>query len=272
MGGELGGTQALFVWAHREAAWILDHLGEDGADALARKADRAAESMNTRLWNPHAGAYADCRLGDAFSHRTSVQVNVLATLAGVADAARGEALYRRSLASEDFLGLDTPYFTCYVLEAMSKLGHDERALRLVRDYFGSMVRKGATSFWEVHKPRRDDDIVRGVACRSKSHAWGAGVTGWLTARVLGVRPIEPGYRTALVTPNRMGLDFVRGAVPTPAGTIAVDWPTGQSEMTVVLPQGVTAYAGPASRAIDLGSLRKLTGPGRFVVPMPSSEP
>lgn len=267
MGGELGGTQALYVWALREAAWILDELGAPGSADLRKRADRAAEALNARLWDAKAGLYADCRDGDTLSRSTSVQVNVLAVLSGAADEKKAAGIYERLLRPKDFAGCSTPYFTCYVLLALSRMAHDERALDLARSYYGDMVRRGATTFWEGHNPKGNDDIVKGVRWRSKSHAWGAGVTYWLTSRVLGVRPLEPGYRTLLVAPNLLDLSYVRGEVPTPYGTVGVDWPSAGKPMKVRLPAGVTAYAGPAARASDPKALTRLVGPGEFRVPM-----
>jgi len=70
--------------------------------------------------------------------------------------------------------------------------------------------------------------------------------------VLGVEPTEPGYRVCSVTPQQCGLEWVRGAVPTPSGSIEVEW--RKSEGQVTLPAGVTAR---------LRDGRLLRGPGQF---------
>ena len=60
----------------------------------------------------------------------------------------------------------------YVMEAMVKLGMMEEALAFMKDYWGSMVEKGADTFWEIYVP--DDaattcygDHVMNSFC----HAW-----------------------------------------------------------------------------------------------------
>lgn len=257
VGGEMGHTQGLFVWAHREAAWILDTIGEPGGDAYGVAADEAAAALNARMWDADAGLYVDARDGDELSTRHGLQVNMLAILSGAADEERRRSIYERMLAPDEFMGSKTPYYTCYSLAALSAAGHPERALKLVREYFGGMVGKGATSCWEMYLPGTDNDIVRGVACRSKSHAWGAGAAYWLTANVLGVRPLEPGYAKVSIRPELFDLDYVYGVVPTPHGPIAVDWPARDKPITVKLPAGVTAVVGPERTEI--------AGPGAFEI-------
>jgi alpha-L-rhamnosidase len=41
--------------------------------------------------------------------------------------------------------------------------------------------------------------------------------------VLGVRPVEPGYRTWLIEPQPGDLTWAEGKVPTPYGPIVVRW-------------------------------------------------
>jgi hypothetical protein len=73
--------------------------------------------------------------------------------------------------------------------------------------------------------------------------------------VLGIEPIEPGYRTCSVEPQRCGLEWVRGAVPTPAGVIEVVWRGASGKL--ILPSGITAR---------LASGRVVTGLGSFLSP------
>jgi alpha-L-rhamnosidase len=41
--------------------------------------------------------------------------------------------------------------------------------------------------------------------------------------VLGIELTEAGYRVCRVAPQRRALDWIRGAVPTPRGAIAIEW-------------------------------------------------
>jgi alpha-L-rhamnosidase len=60
----------------------------------------------------------------------------------------------------------------------------------------------------------------------------------LARGVLGIDAVEPGYSVCIVSPQRCGLDWVRGAVPTNWGPIEIEWRGTQGE--IALPRDVTA--------------------------------
>jgi alpha-L-rhamnosidase len=57
---------------------------------------------------------------------------------------------------------------------------------------------------------------------SRAHAWSATPTHDLITYVLGVRPLEAGYRRAALRPRFGALDRRGGRIPTPIGVIDVD--------------------------------------------------
>jgi alpha-L-rhamnosidase len=59
--------------------------------------------------------------------------------------------------------------------------------------------------------------------RTLSHGWSSGPTSALSKYVLGVRPVEPGYKTWLIEPQPADLTWAQGSVPTPYGPIALRW-------------------------------------------------
>ncbi len=46
----------------------------------------------------------------------------------------------------------SPYYNFYVIYAMAASGHRREALNWIREYWGGMVKEGATSFWEGYDP------------------------------------------------------------------------------------------------------------------------
>ena len=70
--------------------------------------------------------------------------------------------------------------------------------------------------------------------------------------VLGIEPVEPGYRVCTVMPQRCALEWVRGAVPTGSGAIEVEWRGEQGSVT--LPPAVSAR---------LADNRVVEGPGSY---------
>ncbi|MGI8549924.1 MAG: alpha-L-rhamnosidase C-terminal domain-containing protein [Dehalococcoidia bacterium] len=72
----------------------------------------------------------------------------------------------------------------------------------------------------------------------RAHAWSATPAYDLTTHVLGVRPLEPGYRRAAMNPLFGVLNKLSGSVPTPYGPIEID--LSRSAGQIVIPDGVEA--------------------------------
>lgn len=89
--------------------------------------------------------------------------------------------------------------------------------RIYRDW-GSMLYKGATSFWETAFGGDDFDLA-GSLC----HGWSALPTYYFGAYALGVFPTEPGFKKFKIKPYPGTLCRASGAVPTPEGVIQVHW-------------------------------------------------
>jgi len=66
----------------------------------------------------------------------------------------------------------TPYTYHYMVEALLKAGLRDDAVKLMSEYWGGMIRKGADTFWEVYIP--DDDYAspyNSHVMNSYCHAW-----------------------------------------------------------------------------------------------------
>ncbi|WP_459189493.1 glycoside hydrolase [Parabacteroides sp. APC149_11_2_Y6] len=65
-----------------------------------------------------------------------------------------------------------PYAYHYVVEALLQCGMQQEARKLVLDYWGSMVERGADTFWEVYDPNNDAQSPYGFfPINSYCHAW-----------------------------------------------------------------------------------------------------
>jgi hypothetical protein len=149
-----------------------------------------------------------------------------------------------------------------MLEALAKAGKYAEAMDIMSKYWGAMLDLGATTFWEdleysqVAKASRIDELVPegaydmhgdgGAYCyvgyrHSYCHGWASGPTSWLSHHVLGVYPVEPGYKTVRIEPHLGNLSWAEGTVATPYGQIKVSHKKGADgkvATTVELPKGV----------------------------------
>ncbi len=137
-------------------------------------------------------------------------------------ASDAERTIRHLLAPGAAVPIDTPFFGFFMLEGLFRHGHDRDALEFMRRYWGAMLERGATTFWEHFSLgyRKTELFGRGA---SACHGWSAAPAQALPAFVLGVEPSEAGFRRILVRPQPGGLSWARGAVPTPHGPVKVDW-------------------------------------------------
>jgi hypothetical protein len=193
-------------------------------------------SINTHLWSPQLGAYI---VSDSVSSGFGQDSNALAILAGVTNnttstsvlstlhslsTPHGPLAFSTSTITAGFHRLISPYASAYHLRAALSVGNVDVALTLLRTLWAPMADpKGKNytgCFWETLSP----DGGPGLGdITSLCHAWGAGPTGDLTSYVLGVRPEMPGYNEWVVEPLTLGLEWARGRVPVPGGTIEVSW-------------------------------------------------
>ena len=130
----------------------------------------------------------------------------------------------------------------YILTARAMAGDYEGCLAAIRDYWGGMLRLGATTFWEDFDvdwmenaapvdelPKEGQTDVHGSYGRycykgyrhSLCHGWASGVTPWLSENVLGIKILAPGCKKIKVEPHLGDLQWAKGTYPTPYGEITV---------------------------------------------------
>ena len=69
-------------------------------------------------------------------------------------------------------GIATPYMYHHVTEALFEAGLKEEAIRLLKSYWGEMLRLGADAFWEAFEPENPDYSPYGnPIVSSYCHAW-----------------------------------------------------------------------------------------------------
>ena len=94
----------------------------------------------------------------------------------------------------------------------------EYAVEKINDVYEEMLQKGATTFWETSDGASAFDNA-GSLC----HAWSSIHVYYYGAFVLGVRPLTAGFKNFEVKPYAGKLNYAKGAVPTPAGEIQIEW-------------------------------------------------
>lgn len=151
------------------------------------------------------------------------------------------------------------FMAYYILKAMAKLQGDQM-LPMIKEYFGGMLSRGATTFWEdfdikwLENSSRIDELPKkgeldlhgdfGAFCyvglrHSFCHGWSGGVTAFIIEHMLGLELLD-GYKRIRVTPHALGVQHLRADLPTPYGTLTIDVTDGKAK--VIAPEGIAVEA------------------------------
>ncbi len=213
------GMQALMVMAFKAGAELCTALGDAETTSMC-----LASVEKLKKYIPDMAG--------------SKQAAALLALAGVIPA---EKANKEVLAQNGVHGMST-FYGYYMLKARALAGDYEGALNNIREYWGSMLDLGATTFWEdfnidwMNNAARIDEPVPpgktdvhaqyGDYCykglrHSYCHGWASGPTSWLTRYVLGVNVVEPGCKRIKIEPHLGDLKWVSGSFPTPGGILNI---------------------------------------------------
>jgi len=189
----------------------------------------------------------------------SKQAAALLSLSGLVIPEKANA----DVLAKDGVHKMSTFYGYYMLKARAQAGDYQGAIDNIREYWGSMLDLGATTFWEdfdidwMKNAGRIDEIVPegkvdvhrsyGRYCykqfrHSFCHGWSSGPTSWLTQYVLGVNVIEPGCKIIKIEPHLGDLQWVKGSFPTPFGVVKIEhkkMADGTVKTTYKVPKGVT---------------------------------
>ena len=228
-------THLVFWRAYADGAWLAEKLGD--AASAARWTARAQElsaAIRTAFKDGKTGLFRR-RLGDR-------------------EPAHGGAWSGMPVAC----GFATPEEALEILRRVPLTGGSKAHLGNIRGAFAygfdekafAMLENGtwlklADPSWEGAQCCTECGFLTRSGWWDESHPDTA-VSGDMTAYLLGVRPVEPGFATFRFEPHVVSrLTFAEGTVPTPHGDIAARWErTGDAvAATLTVPAGTTATFG-----------------------------
>lgn len=253
--GDSGAVTALWVRALREFAEMCREASDAGSERWAASlADRASEAFEL-LWQPARGLYADFRVDDLPLTYSQV-TNAAAICAGIAsvdraaaiaakisdpralvvrslyagsdgrvDTARWERISRRDLVFDWDLAREIvraePFLSAVVHDAYRVAGRSDLAVAALEDWHGIIDGDTYRETWNWGSP---------------CHGWSSTPTIDIVRSVLGVSPIEAGYRRARIAPYvPEEITRVSGEVPTPHGCIGISLVEDEMSLSTPIP-------------------------------------
>lgn len=212
------GSRALLVLALNAAAELSRYCN---ATNTADLCDKKAEILKNCEWSS-CGAK---------------QTVAMIALAGCCD----EIKAAEEILEGSATGFST-FMSYYLLKAASKVDIT-KTLSALEEYYGAMLKLGATTFWEdfniewakdaspideiPEDGKSDVHGDNGAFCykgfrHSLCHGWSSAPTAFLAEEVLGIHIISAGCKKVEIKPNLGNLNWAKGTYPTPYGIISVE--------------------------------------------------
>jgi alpha-L-rhamnosidase len=174
-------------------------------------------------WNDTKQALVHSRIDGKQTENVTRYANMFSIFFDYFNQQQKQSVKTSVLLNNNIQKITTPYMRFYELEALCAMGEQPYVLKEMKDYWGGMLKLGATSFWEEYNPAKSGTEHYAMYGRefgkSLCHAWGASPLYLLGKYYLGVKPTAPGYAKYSVEPNLGGLQWMQGKVPTPNGVI-----------------------------------------------------
>ncbi len=205
-----------FIETLRSAAKLHDSLGNrERAAFLREKAEVLAVAVEKVFFNEKMGCYSAVA-GKEDRGYEHIQAIMLAN-----ELVPEEKIpqIHHKFAKSELCGIDLSALY-YLVTAMMKGNEWSRRflLNYLRDILEPVVLSGATSLWETRQGA-DDFGYAGSLC----HGWSSVMPYFCKHVLLGVTPLDAGFKTFEVKPFAADLTHASGGVPTPSGTIYVSW-------------------------------------------------
>ncbi|WP_431291606.1 alpha-L-rhamnosidase C-terminal domain-containing protein [Pedobacter sp. P26] len=224
--GEVSFEQLLYARSLETMA-LCAKLANDTEGAA--KYDQQAKSLKAKIfelyWNQQKKALVHSRIDDKQTDNVTRYANMFGIFFDYFSLEQKLAVKENVLLNDKVAKITTPYMRFYELEALCAMGEQPYVLKEMKNYWGGMLKLGATSFWEEYNPDKIGTEHLAMYGRpfgkSLCHAWGASPIYLLGKYYLGVQPTTPGYETYTIEPNLGGLAWMEGKVPTANGDIAV---------------------------------------------------
>lgn len=250
--GDANGTapSAAFVHALTKAASLATALGDNStAAAWTATANSVKHAINTQLWNPDTGTYAQSLSLPTTSSLTSTAFAILSNTAPLSRATSALAAlahlrlgigYKPATTTNTTAAATSlsPNHLGFLLEALFKTSAESAASAVIPPpQIATAISVLLDEFWPAMVT--DDRYATGASWEyvagdgrpglggftSHAHPWGGAPTYVLSEYVLGVRATRPGFAEWEFVPGVAGVEvgWVEGRVPVPGGGIEAGW-------------------------------------------------
>ena len=218
---------------------------EANASTYKKMSEQLKQQIFSIYWNNEKHALVHSRVNGLPTNNVTRYANMFGIFFNYFTEQQKLEVKKHVLLNDSIQKITTPYMRFYELEALCAMGEQSYVLSEMKNYWGGMLKLGATSFWEEYNPQKSGAEHYAMYGRefgkSLCHAWGASPIYLLGKYYLGVRPTLPGYDTYVIEPRMGGLQWMEGRVPTPHGAITIYCNTKEIKLTSSAGTGVLRF-------------------------------
>jgi len=211
----------FFVMALQSAARMCKVLGSDKlSEKYIQQANAVRKTIDDAFWVESRQAYQSYLGEQGIENHFCELVQALAILTSTTDSQRTNNLRQKLITGNNGLVPTTLSQSLYKYEALcGDVGMcGSWVFADIQQSWSQMLYSGATSFWETIKGHVDFGNA-GSLC----NGWSAIPIYFYQAYLLGVKPIDSGFKKFSVIPVTNIIDRAKGTVMTPSGAITVEW-------------------------------------------------
>ncbi|MBJ9993510.1 alpha-L-rhamnosidase-related protein [Paenibacillus sp. S28] len=225
-----------YKFLHTAAALAYELGEEKSGNSFTHQAAELRKSVRNLLRVPNTAIYADCLNGDGLSSSITAQTNFAAAWSGIMDDEEVSVFLQEYYLKGRLPQIRGAFFYHIVLETLFRYGYAADAVRIIRNYWGEMLDRGATTWWETfdpnlpfsttpspylgHTPTYLEDAVPVSLC----HGWGASPTYLLNRELLGINISMAGDEQVTLRPSPVTeVEWAEGSVVTRYGKISAQW-------------------------------------------------
>ena len=168
-------AQGVWIFCLRQGKVLAELAGDEKAKGhIEELLNEALKNAVDVFWDEEQGFFVSGK-----SRQISWSSQAWMVLADVFDLEKSRKLMQHLLEVNPEMGVSTPYGYHHVIEALLHVGEKEKALELMRTYWGGMIELGADTFWEAFDPKDPNASPYGnTQVNSFCHAWSC-TPAWL---------------------------------------------------------------------------------------------
>jgi hypothetical protein len=259
--GEVSFEQMLFARSLETMALCANIVNDaEGKSTYTKLSGEIKQKLFALYWNPSKHALVHSRVNGKQTDNVTRYANMFGIFFDYFNEQQKQDVKKYVLLNDNIQKITTPYMRFYELEALCAMGEQDYVLKEMKNYWGGMLKLGATSFWEEYDPSKKGAEHYAMYGRefgkSLCHAWGASPIYLLGKYYLGVKPTSAGYATYSIEPSLGGLKWMQGEVPTPAGNIEMYVNAKQMKIKGTAGTGTLVFKSKTKPSCKEGAIEK----------------